>query len=204
MPIIVGGTGLYFKALTEGLANVPKPAEGAFSDAQALLDDSGIEALRAEAERLDPVASQRVLGHDPQRLLRIVSVAKGTEKILSQWQLKTRPMIPKGFWKGVIIIPDRQKLYARINQRFDLMLELGALEEVQLIKERNVLTSLPVMKAVGVPSLRAFLEGKLSREEAIMQAKRDTRRFAKRQFTWFRGHSEGWTCVEALSGGNLF
>lgn len=198
-PILVGGTGLYFKALTEGLAAVPQPEAGAMAQAEAMLD-AGIDILREKANALDPVATTRVLGNDPQRLLRIVSVALGTDKPLSVWQKETRPVIPKQFWKGALILPERQSLYDKINARYDKMVEIGGLEEAKDILLRDLPADLPMMKAIGLPSLLKYLRGEVSYDLAVFEAKRDTRRFAKRQFTWFRGQTKGWTCL----GNNCF
>lgn len=196
VPVLVGGTGLYFRALTVGLAVVPPPTPGSLAAAQDLLD-AGIGTLRAEAERLDPVAAARVLGDDPQRLYRIVSVALGTEKSLSVWQAETYPLLSLDDWDGTLILPERALLYERINKRFDAMMEVGGLDEIRSVAKRALMPDLPMMKAIGLPPLLAHLRGELSLGDALMQAKRDTRRFAKRQFTWFKGQTEGWTCLQS-------
>ncbi len=191
IPILTGGTGLYFKALLKGLADIPDPGEDAFKSASALLEQ-GICRLRQEAEHLDPVSTARILGNDPQRLLRVVSVAKGTGRPLSEWQKNTRPIIPRGFWQGAVLMPERAELYERINMRYDSMVRNGGLAEAKNIQEGRLKPGLPVTKALGVQPLIDHLGGKISLEIAIEQAKRDTRRFAKRQCTWFNGQSEGW------------
>jgi len=187
VPIIVGGTGLYFKALTEGLAHVPEPNSTAKTQSKTLLEQKGIAALRREAERVDPVAAARVLGNDPHRLLRIVAVARGTQKRLSAWQAMTQPVIPRGYWHGMIIAPPRDELYAKIETRFDAMISAGGLEELRVLAMRGLTSDLPVMRAIGVRQLLPLLQGLQSEAEAIALCKRDTRRFAKRQFTWLRG-----------------
>ena len=194
IPILIGGTGLYFQALTVGLAQIPDPGEDARQYANELLG-AGIQHLRGEAARLDPVAAERVLGNDPQRLLRIVSVAKGTGKPLSTWQANTRPIIPPGYWLGAVLMPDRERLYSKIDSRYEAMITNGGIDEVQNLMKRGLNVGLPVMKAIGVNPVKEYLEGKISLEKAIELAKRDTRRFAKRQYTWFKGRSEGWNYV---------
>jgi len=169
-PILVGGTGLYFKALTEGLANIPKPSEEGEHAAQSLLD-KGIEFLRAEAERLDPVAAARILGDDPQRLMRVVSVGLGTAKPISEWQKETVPVIPASYWKGAVLLPGRQMLYDRINSRYDQILENGGLEEARCVEKLGYDTTLPMMKAIGLPPLIEYISGKISYEDAVFQAK---------------------------------
>lgn len=199
LPILVGGTGLYFKALTEGLADIPSPDARAVNEANRILAEEGIMRLRAEAERLDAIATSRVLGDDPQRLLRIVTVALGTSAPLSVWQRNTRPAIPESSWIGAKLLPDRAMLYERINQRFDIMVREGGLEEVKGLLVQGLAADLPVMKAIGVPQLTQVMTGEVTLSAALEWAKRDTRRFAKRQFTWLRGNMQTWTAIKNVS-----
>lgn len=194
-PILVGGTGLYFKALTEGLAQIPKLPEGTREKTQSLLDTDGIEALRTLAENLDPQATAKVLGNDPQRLLRIVSVTQGTGKPLSIWQQDTHPILPATSWKGMVIWPKRENLYDRINARFADMIREGGLAEAKRIFKLDLAPDLPAMKAIGLRELAAYLNGETSLDEAIELAMRQTRRFAKRQYTWLRGQMPDWERV---------
>jgi len=192
IPILVGGTGLYFKALIEGIAEVPPVSDESMSKAQAVLDENGIAGLRAEAEKVDAIAAARVLGNDPQRLLRIVSVFYETDRALSSWQANTRPIIPKRFCRRAVLLPKRQGLYERINARFGAMIENGGLAEAKAIFEKGYDHSLPMMKAIGLQQFFPYLRGEVDLDESIELAKRDTRRFAKRQFTWFRGQAADW------------
>lgn len=195
VPVLTGGTGLYFKALIEGIAEVPSVSDQAMSKAQSILAEDGIAALRMEAERVDAVAAARVLGNDPQRLLRIVSVFNETAKALSDWQANTRPIIPKRFCCRAIILPERQSLYDRINNRFEHMIENGGLEEAKSIFAKNYDPSLPMMKAIGLQQFFPYLQGEVELAESVELAKRDTRRFAKRQYTWFRGQAREWAQI---------
>ena len=192
LPIVVGGTGLYFKALTKGLAEVP-PVNT--RPAAEYLERKGIAALRERAEAVDPAAAARVLGDDPQRLIRIVSVAQETGKPLSLWQSATRPIVPPGFWTSAVLLPPRDLLYERINARFDSMVERGGLDEIHALAARGLPSDLPVMRAIGAKTILAYLSGELSLEKGIDLAKRDTRRFAKRQMTWFRGQASDWPVI---------
>ena len=201
LPIVIGGTGLYFKALTEGLAKVPPVDTGRASE---FLQSRGIAALRDKAETLDPIASARVLGDDPQRLIRIVSVAEETGKPLSVWQAETTPILPKGFWASCVLLPPRQQLYERINARFDTMVEQGGLEEVKTLAARGLSPDLPVMRAIGVKTIAVHLNGEHDLQTGIDLAKRDTRRFAKRQMTWFRGQTPNWPKIESSTDKLLF
>lgn len=192
VPILTGGTGLYFKALTTGIADIPPVSETAMDAAQAVLKRQGIAALRLKAECVDPVAAARVMGDDPQRLLRIVSVYNQSGRTLSEWQKDTRPVIPLQFCKSAVLLPERQPLYDRINARFEAMIENGGLDEAKAVFDKGYDKSLPMMKAIGLQQFFPYLRGEMTLTESIELAKRDTRRFAKRQFTWFRGHAADW------------
>lgn len=197
-PILVGGTGLYFNALIKGLAEVPEIGAAARSRTAALLEAAGLSGLRAEALRRDPVAAQRVEAADRQRLMRIVEVAFETGRALSHFQADTVAPLAASEWRGLVIEPDREALYARIEHRFDRMLEAGALDEVAAFAARGLDPNLPASKALGVPQLMAHLRGELSRAEAVDLAKRDSRRYAKRQSTWFRNQTGSWPRIRSL------
>ena len=192
VPILTGGTGLYFKALLQGLAEIPAISPVVFEDVKNTLSFKGIEHLRDEAELIDPVAANRVLGDDPQRLSRILCVYKETGRTLTQWQSETHPIIPARFCHCAVLMPEREALYGRINERFSRMVDNGGLKEVERIFSKNYDKSLPMMKAIGLQQLKGYFEQETSLNEAIELASRDTRRFAKRQFTWFRGQADNW------------
>ena len=192
VPILVGGTGLYFKALLEGLVKVPAISQDVFENVKTILENEGIASLRDEALRIDPRATARILGDDPQRLSRIVSVYRETGKPLSEWQSETRPIIPKQFCKCAVLIPDRSALYERINTRFENMITSGGLNEAKSVFAKNYDNSLPIMKAIGVRQLQGYFAGDTNLDDSIALASRDTRRFAKRQLTWFRGQARNW------------
>ncbi len=185
-PVLVGGTGLYFRALLHGMADIPAVAEQVSKETSERLAQEGIARLRAEAERLDPLAARRVLGDDPQRLQRIVNVAIGTGQPLSKWQAETHPVVPSRFAKYCVLTPPRDLLYTRINTRYDEMLRAGGMYEARTVFAANYDESLPVMKAIGLRQLRRFFDDAGSLDDAVEDAKRESRRFAKRQMTWFR------------------
>ncbi|MAZ92172.1 MAG: tRNA (adenosine(37)-N6)-dimethylallyltransferase MiaA [Maricaulis sp.] len=197
-PILAGGTGLYFHTLTAGLAPVPEIGPAARAKAAALFDAGGLEALRDEARRLDPASEARIGQGDRQRLLRVVEVGLETGRALSDFQADTQPLLPPGSWHGLVIEPDRAALYDRIGRRFDKMMEAGALAEVEASAARNLDPVLPAMKALGVPPLIAHLHGELDFDAAIETAKRDSRRYAKRQLTWFRNQTASWPRIVSL------
>ena len=194
-PVLVGGTGLYFKALLQGLADIPPVPD----DLSAALDRLPVEDLREQAESLDPEAASRVLGDDPQRLARIVGVALGTERVLSEWRAGTKPLVPPRFVRRAVLLPDRAMLYDRINARFDAMMEAGALDEARAVAALDVSERAPMTKAIGLSHLLAHLRGELSLGEAVETAKRDSRRLAKRQMTWFRNQCADWEVLRDAS-----
>mgnify|MGYP006270058803 CR=1 FL=1 len=197
-PILVGGTGLYFKALTEGLAPAPAIPARVRAEVQALFEAGGLDALRSEARRVDPDAEAKIADGDRQRLMRVIAVARAAGRPLSQLHAETVPLIDPAAALCVVLEPDRETLYARIEARFDQMIAEGALEEVRALAARGLDPSLPAMKAVGVPPLLAHLRGELELEDAIEIAKRDSRRYAKRQFTWFTNQHPSWPRIASL------
>ena len=200
-PILVGGTGLYFKALVDGLAPAPDIPHGVEAEVQTLYETGGLDALRAEAERLDPAAAEKIACGDRQRLMRVIAVARAADRPLSHLQADTTPLIDPAAAFGVVINPDRAALYARIEARFDQMIAGGALEEARALAQRQLDASLPAMKAVGLPPLLAYRAGEIGLETAIETAKRDSRRYAKRQVTWFSNQHPGWARIASLDRG---
>lgn len=198
-PVIVGGTGLYFLALTKGLAPVPEIDPASRARAEALIAAEGLDGLRAEAMRFDATATGRIEPADRQRLQRIVEVGYATGEALSSFHGATRPLIADADWQGVVLAPDREALYARIDQRFDRMIETGALAEIEAFMTRDLDPALPAMKALGVPPLMAHLRGEMPLDEAVALSKRDSRRYAKRQMTWFRNQHDDWARIERLN-----
>ncbi|MGJ5181661.1 tRNA (adenosine(37)-N6)-dimethylallyltransferase MiaA [Bradyrhizobium oligotrophicum] len=187
LPIFVGGTGLYFKALTRGLSAVPQVAEAVREGVRLRLARDGVEALHAELSRRDPAAGARLNVRDRTRIARALEVIEATGRPLADWHADTTPpLLPAGGTRALFIAPERETLYARIDARFDVMLDGGALEEVARLAARGLDPLLPAMKAHGVPALIRHLRGEISRDEAATIGKADTRHYAKRQFTWFR------------------
>jgi len=192
VPVVVGGTGLYFKALTEGLADIPPTPAAVRTGVGKTFDDLGEARFRELLASFDPVAEARIAPGDRMRLSRAMEVLEATGKPLTAWQAETSPALPADAWRAVVIEPEREALYARCDARFDAMLADGALEEVQALIARDLDPDLPVMKAVGVRELSAHLRGDLSLAEAADTARRETRRYAKRQLTWLRNQTPDW------------
>ena len=187
VPIFVGGSGLYFKALTRGLSAVPPIAAEIRDDIRARLERDGVEALHAELAKRDPVSAARLNPRDRARIARALEVVEATGRSLSDWHREgLPPLLPPGAFSALFLAPEREELYARIDARFGAMLQAGALEEVERLAARNLDPLLPAMKAHGVPALIRHLNGEITREQAAETGRADTRHYAKRQFTWFR------------------
>ena len=205
LPIFVGGSGLYFKALTRGLSAVPPIAAGIREGVRARLERDGVEALHAELGRRDPVAAERLKPRDRTRIARALEVVEATGRSLTDWHRDgLPPLLPQGSFSALFLEPDRDQLYARIDARFDAMLEAGALQEVAALAARQLDPLLPAMKAHGVPALIRHLNGEITPEEAAMIGRADTRHYAKRQFTWFRHQLPEFTWVQPEAAGAWF
>jgi len=190
--VVVGGTGLYFRALTRGLADVP-PTPRAVTDRLAReAGAAGELALRPRLAALDPEAEARIARGDLQRLLRALAVAEHTGRALSAWQADTKPALAAGDWRAVVLEPPREALYAACDARLAAMFGAGAIEEVAALHARRLDPALPAMKALGVREVIEHLEGRIGRDEALACAQQETRRYAKRQLTWLRNQSPDW------------
>ncbi|MGM0559863.1 MAG: tRNA (adenosine(37)-N6)-dimethylallyltransferase MiaA [Pseudomonadota bacterium] len=186
LPILTGGTGLYLKALEEGLATAPAVAPETRAAARQRLEELGRDAFVEEVRELDPETAERLHPNDSQRLLRAWEVARETGRPLSDWQRETA-VAPAPFrFLWLVLLPPRAELGAVCDQRFLKMMDFGALEEVRQLMALEPPVDATIRKAVGVRELSAHLEGALSLEDAIEAAQRATRRYAKRQETWLR------------------
>lgn len=195
--IVVGGTGLYFKALTEGLAEIPKVSADVRAEVDRRFDQLGEGAFRAALAQADPAAAARIAPGDRQRLCRAQEVFDATGKAISDWQGDTGGAIATSRWRAVVLAPPRDELYRRCDARFGLMIDQGAIDEVRGLMARGLDPALPAMKAVGVRELAAHLSGELSLDAAMAAARQETRRYAKRQMTWFRNQTPAWPRIEA-------
>jgi tRNA dimethylallyltransferase len=187
LPIFIGGSGLYFKALTRGLSAVPPIPDEIREDVRARLERDGVEALHAELAHRDPASAERLRPRDRARIARALEVVEATGRSLTDWHSEgLPPLLPQAQFSALFLAPDRDQLYARIDARFEAMLSGGAREEVASLAERHLDPLLPAMKAHGVPALIRHLRGEITLEEAAAIGRADTRHYAKRQFTWFR------------------
>ena len=190
--IVVGGTGLYFRALTHGLAEIPSVPVSVRERIEREVGAAGELALRPRLAQLDPEAEMRIARGDRQRLLRALAVAEHTGRSLTAWQADTAPTLQPEDWRAVVLEPSRDALYAACDARLAAMFETGAIEEVRALAARGLDPALPAMKAVGVREIIEHLEGRLSRDEALARAQQETRRYAKRQLTWLRNQTPDW------------
>jgi tRNA dimethylallyltransferase len=196
-PILVGGTGLYFKAFLGGLANIPEIPETVRAQSKNLYDELGQEKFRRELAKLDPVSAAHIARNDRQRLIRAYEVVVGTGRALGEWQkgsgfggqgsgstffAEPRTLNPEPH----LLFPPRDQLYAACNTRFAQMIHHGAIDEVRAFLTRNLDPALPAMKTIGLREIAAHLRGEISIDAAIAKAQQATRNYAKRQVTWFR------------------
>jgi tRNA dimethylallyltransferase len=195
LPIVVGGTGLYFAALTAGLAPVPEIPPAVRAEARKRLAALGPTAFRAELIRRDPASADL---RDPQRLLRAWAVVEATGTPLAAWREREPEPGLSLPWVGVVLARPRDELYRRIDGRFEDMLRSGALEEVRALSGVA-----PDFKATGVPELRAHLRGELDLAGASAAARQATRRYAKRQLTWLRHKMSSWCWLDAQDSERL-
>ena len=203
LPIIVGGSGLYFKALVSGLSAVPPIPATVREEVRARLERDGVEALHAELAGRDPRAAERLNPRDRTRIARALEVIEATGRSLLDWHSEGQPpLLSNDTFRALFLAPDRDDLYAHIDARFDAMLVAGALAEIERLAARKLDPLLPAMKAHGVPALIGYLRGDVTLDEAVVTGRAHTRQYAKRQFTWFRHQLPEfeWVKPEAARG----
>ncbi|PZU90135.1 MAG: tRNA (adenosine(37)-N6)-dimethylallyltransferase MiaA [Chelatococcus sp.] len=196
LPVIVGGTGLYFKALTEGLSPIPPVPDAVRAAFRERADGLETAALHEELGRRDPAMAQRLRPSDRLRIMRALEVILATGRSLADFQGERVPGVLSGVpLLRLFVDPGREAVRARIDARFHAMMEQGALDEVARLRERRLDPLLPVMRAHGVPGLIAHLDGLIPLDEAVARGQADTRAYAKRQVTWFRHQMPDWEAV---------
>jgi tRNA dimethylallyltransferase len=194
VPIVVGGTGLYLMALTDGLSEIPPIPEEARTEARARVAKDTAGAF-AELVAKDPAAKERIEPQDRQRIARALEVLIATGRPISSFHGEQAPVLAKAQWLGVTLTPPRERLYERINARVDRMMKTGALEEARALWARKLDRELPAMRAHGMPGFSDYFDGLASLEDAVERCKRDTRRYAKRQMTWIAHQFTLWPRV---------
>ncbi|MBB3285938.1 MULTISPECIES: tRNA (adenosine(37)-N6)-dimethylallyltransferase MiaA [unclassified Rhizobium] len=194
LPVFVGGTGLYFKALAGGLSDMPEIPPDIRSRLRSRLLAEGAEALYGELAERDSAIAETLNPQDGQRIVRALEVREATGRSIAAFQGKTGPMvIDPDRARKIVVLPERALLHQRINSRFETMLAMGAEEEVRALLALDLSPEMPVMKAIGVSQIAAMLKGEMTREEVIETGAAATRQYAKRQMTWFRNQmDESW------------
>jgi tRNA dimethylallyltransferase len=195
-PVIVGGTGLYFKAILEGLSPMPRIDDAVRVHWRAEAERRGATELHLELAARDAVMAERLAPTDTQRIVRALEVIDATGRSLAEWQkLREAPALEEAQTVRLRVSIDRAKLHAQIDARFDRMMGEGALEEVRKLSELSLDPGLPAMRAIGVRPLLAVLRGEQSLEAGVAAAKLETRQYAKRQETWLKGHMISWKAI---------
>jgi len=196
VPIFTGGTGLYFEALTQGLAEIPAISEGVRKELRARRARLGESAFFAEFAARDPETAARLLPSDTQRVLRAFEVIEGSGRPLAHWQtMRGIAPLAEAKLSRFVLSPPRPELHRRIESRFEQMMDSGALEEAARLKGLD--PRLPAAKILGLRELWAVLDGTSSLEAAKIAAKAATRQYAKRQLTWFRQRMADWRWIES-------
>jgi tRNA dimethylallyltransferase len=199
LPVFVGGTGLYFKALTGGLSDMPEIPAAIRERLRARLTDVGAAALHAELSARDPETAERLRPGDGQRIVRALEVIAATGRPIRAYQRNRGPVIvDPDRARKIVVLPERTLLHGRIDRRFEAMLAGGAVEEVRALLALDLPADMPVMKAIGVQQIAAMLRGEMSEAEVIAAGAAATRQYAKRQMTWFRNQlDESWARIES-------
>ena len=197
LPVVVGGTGLYLRTLLNGIAAVPEIPDEVRDAARARHRQIGGDAFRAELALLDPASAGKLPPGDSQRLVRAYEVVRATGRTLGDWQRAGAGGVPHYDSRQFVILPPRDALYAACDGRLAAMIAAGALDEVRALMARGLSPDLPIMRAVGVPELAGYLVGETDLPAATAAAQQATRRYAKRQYTWFRHQLADATILDA-------
>ncbi|MBB3160400.1 tRNA dimethylallyltransferase [Rhizobium laguerreae] len=191
LPVFVGGTGLYFKALTGGLSDMPEVPEALREKLRARLVEEGPDGLYAELAEADPAMAASLNRQDGQRIVRALEVIKATGRSIVDFQGRSGPVvIDADEARKIVVLPDRAVLHQRINGRFEKMLQQGAEDEVRALLALDLPAEAPVMKAIGVSQIAAMVRGEMTRDEVLEKGAAATRQYAKRQMTWFRNQMD--------------
>ncbi len=205
IPVFVGGTGLYFKALTGGLSDMPAVPADIREDVRRRLQQDGAEALHAVLSQKDPETAQTLRPGDGQRIARALEIFAATGQSIRVFQARQGPVaIDPDQALKIVVLPDRALLRQRIDRRFAGMLDGGAVDEVKMLLSLDLKLEMPAMKAIGVPQIAAMLAGTMSKDEVVETASAATRQYAKRQMTWFRNQlDDSWLRWDPESGDSL-
>lgn len=189
VPIVVGGTGFYIDSLVNGCSPIPETKNEIKQQVEDLMKNNKPEDVYAYLQKIDEAGAKKVNCNDTTRIRRALEIKLDTGKSITEWFTKPFVKLLNDVdFRIIKLLPDIKELEKKCSQRFDIMMEKGALAEVEILLSKNLDDSLPAMKAIGVPELGGYLKGKISLSEAVEKAKLHTRQYAKRQLTWFRHH----------------
>ena len=194
-PIFVGGTGLYFKLLTEGISNIPKIPDSIRTKARKLNAKLGNDEFYDLLIKLDPLIQSKIKKNDTHRLIRAYEVVTFTKKSLIDWQKKNKNYFSNYHFIKIFINPENSFLQKLLRLRLKKMFELGAVDEVKKFLKLKINKSLPANKILGIEEIKKYLDKKIPLEQAFEETFIRTRRYVKRQRTWFRGHMKDWTSI---------
>jgi tRNA dimethylallyltransferase len=187
-PILVGGSGLYLKTLMDGLSPIPDVPQPVRQQVCDLYDVLGPKNFHEALQGIDPVTAKRLHPTDRQRCIRAREVFEASGKTLSHWQSQQKERVGEDLtYRLLVLLPERDWLHERINKRFDQMVQAGALDEARAIQMLNPSPDLTGVQALGLQALRDYIEGRVTLFEAIEHGQTQSRQYAKRQYTWFRG-----------------
>jgi len=203
-PIIVGGTGLYFKALTDGLVRIPDIPDNIRARVRALHKKIGAKKFFAKLIKLDPLAERFILSSDTQRVMRAYEVKKFTKKSLFEFTKETKSNFKNNIFKKIFLNIPKELLHKKIEKRVDLMFDNGVIEEVKKFSKMKVNEKLSPNKIIGIEEIKYYLQGKITLIKAKELIKLKTRQYAKRQFTWARGHMKSWEMIYSPNTNDLF
>ena len=200
LPLLVGGTGMYIKTLMDGLAAVPEIPPAIRASVRAMERAK----LHPHLTMIDPLMATQLKPGDTQRLLRAIEVMEATGKSLEYWKKQAlEPFFPEAEFTSYYMDMSREEMYARIDKRFEIMINTGALDEVRMVMALNLPPDLPILRAHGVPELAAHLCGEMTLEDAIKKSQQNTRNYAKRQMTWIRNQLSDAVPVQSGDGSEL-
>lgn len=199
LPIITGGTGFYIESLINGMSPIPETKKEVKDKISKIFDDVGVVGAYEYLQKIDAKGAKRVNRNDTTRVRRALEIFEDTKKSIDEWfEVPMIKPLPEAEFKAVLLLPKLSDLEEKCSKRFDLMIENGALTEVEKLLNKNIADDMPVMKAIGVPELKEYIKGKKTKEEAVELAKLRTRQYAKRQLTWFRNRFRKIDCEQIV------
>ena len=199
LPIVTGGTGFYIESLINGMSPIPETKQEVKDKVAKIFDESGVVGAYKYLQQIDSEGAKKVNHNDTTRVRRALEIFEDTKKSIAEWfEMPMKKTLPEAEFKAVVLLSKLSEIEEKCSKRFDLMIENGALSEVERLLNKNIADDMPVMKAIGVPELKEYIEGRKTKEEAVELAKLRTRQYAKRQLTWFRNRFRKLKCEQIV------